>query len=204
MSKVEKSIKILFAEDLQTDVELAQREIRKGDIAFSHKVVDTEEGFREALREFNPDIIISDYSMPSFDGMAALKITRSVDSNIPFIVLTGSMNEETAVACMKAGANDYVIKEHINRLPYALLEALENSRARIEREKIEKELQESEAKFRNIFENHAAIKLIIDPDNGNIVEANRAAAAFYGWTVEELERMKIYSINTLPEEQLKS
>ncbi|MDZ7739522.1 MAG: PAS domain S-box protein [Bacteroidales bacterium] len=202
MSKVEKSIKILFAEDLQTDVELAQREIRKGDIAFSHKVVDTEEGFRKALKEFNPDIIISDYSMPSFDGMAALQITRSVDSNIPFIVLTGSMNEETAVACMKAGANDYVIKEHINRLPYAVLEALENSRARIEREKIEKELQESEAKFRNIFENHAAIKLIIDPDNGNIVEANRAAAAFYGWTVEELERMKIYSINTLPEEQI--
>ncbi|MGM0464143.1 MAG: response regulator [Bacteroidota bacterium] len=202
MSKADNSIKILFAEDLQTDLELAQREIRKGEIAFSHEVVDTEEEFRRALKEFKPDVIISDYSMPSFDGMAALKITRSLDRNIPFIVLTGSMNEETAVACMKAGANDYVIKEHLNRLPYALIEALENSRARVERERIEKELQESERKFRNIFENHVAIKLIIDPDNGNIVEANRAAAEFYGWTVEELERMKIYSINTLPEEQI--
>ncbi|MFO7754805.1 MAG: PAS domain S-box protein, partial [Bacteroidales bacterium] len=203
MSKTGNSIKILFAEDLQTDLELAQREIRKGEIAYSHEVVDTEEEFRRALKEFKPDVIISDYSMPSFDGMAALKITRSVNRNIPFIVLTGSMNEETAVACMKAGANDYVIKEHINRLPYALIEALENSRARVERERIEKELEDSEKKFRNIFENHSAIKLIIDPDNGNIVEANPAAADFYGWTVEELERMNIFDINTLPDKDLK-
>nr|MDA3834090.1 PAS domain S-box protein [Spirochaetales bacterium] len=204
MSKTEKSIKILIAEDLQTDVELAQRAIRKGEIAYSHKVVDTEAEFRKALKEFKPDVIISDYSMPVFDGMKALQITRSIDSNIPFIVLTGSMNEETAVACMKAGANDYVIKEHINRLPFALLEALENSWARIEREKIEKELQESESKFRNIFENHSAIKFIIDPDDGNIVEANQAAADFYGWTVDELKRMNLSSINTLTEEEVKA
>ncbi|MDD4426661.1 MAG: response regulator, partial [Mariniphaga sp.] len=106
-----KSVKILFAEDLPTDVELAVREIQKGGIDFNYKVVDTEIEFRKELDEFEPDIVVSDYSMPTFDGMRALKITRAKSEYIPFVVLTGSMNEETAVACMKAGANDYVIKE---------------------------------------------------------------------------------------------
>ena len=114
-------IQILFVEDLPADVELARREIKKEKINFESAVVDTEPDFKRQLREFNPDIIVSDYSMPAFDGMSALKITRSFSQFLPFIVLTGSMNEETAVACMKAGANDYVLKEQIKRLPFALM-----------------------------------------------------------------------------------
>ncbi len=199
---MEQYIKILFVEDLPSDYELAQRVIKKENIKFTPRVVDTEEGFIKELSEFEPDIIISDYSMPSFDGMLALQITRAYNNYIPFIILTGSMNEETAVKCMKSGANDYVIKEKITRLPYAILEAIENSKARIEKNLIEKRLKENEEKFRAIFNNHSVVKLIIDPNNGNIIEANQAASEFYGWSNEELVGMNISRINTLSPEEI--
>jgi PAS domain S-box-containing protein len=196
--------RILFLEDLPADAEMAKRELKKAGIVFVGIVVETEQAFRKELTGFKPDIVISDYSLPSFDGMSALKIVRKHSLYIPFIVLTGSMNEETAVNCMKAGANDYVIKEQIKRLPYAVLEAIEANKARMEKLDVEKRLLESEEKFRNLFQNHSAIKLIIDPENLDIVEANQAAAAFYGWSIQELTSMKISDINRLPEEVIKN
>lgn len=89
MDTASQPIRILFAEDLPTDVEIAKREIRKGGIEFISKVVDTETKFRKELEEFKPDIVISDYSMPTFDGMSALKITREHSRHKPFVVLTG-------------------------------------------------------------------------------------------------------------------
>lgn len=163
MNNVAQHIRILFVEDLPSDVELAKREIKKGKIDFTCRVVDTESEFRKELSDFDPDIVISDYSMPAFDGMSALRITQSFPRIIPFIVLTGSMNEETAVACMKAGANDYVIKEQIKRLPFAVLEAIEKRRVIVEKERVQKELLESEAKYRSLIENsNDAIYLLYD------------------------------------------
>ncbi|MDD4765823.1 MAG: response regulator, partial [Atribacterota bacterium] len=84
-------IKILFVEDLQTDAEMARRALKKEKIDFTDQVIDNETDYKKALEKFNPDIVISDYSMPSFDGMSALKILMSAGKNIPFIMLTGSM-----------------------------------------------------------------------------------------------------------------
>lgn len=147
-----KKIKILFVEDLPTDVEIAQRELNKEDITYSSISVDNEEDFRKALQEFQPDLIISDYAMPSFDGMTALKITRSKTEYFPFIMLTGSMNEETAVACMKAGADDYVFKEKIRRLPFAVSEVMGMYEAKKDKETALQELRQSEEKFRVLVE----------------------------------------------------
>ncbi len=156
-------IRILLLEDRYSDVKLAIEKIKREKINFIYRVVDKEAEFRKELAEFCPDIIISDYSMPAFDGMSALKITRSLYHNIPFIVLTGSMNEEIAVACMKAGANDYVIKEQITRLPFAVLEAIEKRKALVEKERVQTELLESEAKYRLLIENsNDAIYLLCD------------------------------------------
>ncbi len=141
-------IKILFVEDLPSDVEIARRVLKRENINFVDQVVDNEVDYRKAITEFLPDIVISDYSMPSFDGMSALKILMSAGKNIPFIMLTGSMNEETAVECMKAGADDYVIKEHMHRLPLAVREALRHNQIRIEKEEIADALRKSEERFR--------------------------------------------------------
>jgi PAS domain S-box-containing protein len=145
-------IRILFVEDLPSDTELAEREVQGEGIRFTSIRVETKEAFLKALEEFRPDLIISDYAMPAFDGMQALRLTKEYDPTIPFIVLTGSMNEETAVECMKAGATDYVIKERMKRLPYAIKEALEWKKVRQEKEAVLEALRESEEKYRQIVE----------------------------------------------------
>jgi len=175
-------IRILFAEDLPADAELARRAIKKEKIHFESKVVDTEADFRNALAEFHPDIVVSDYSMPPFDGMTALKITRSLDRYIPFIVLTGSLNEETAVACMKAGANDYVLKEQIKRLPFSITEAIMNNRSRQEKENLGDQLK---LLSRSVEQNPVAI-VITNPE-GSIDYVNPAFTKITGYSLAEIQ-----------------
>jgi PAS domain S-box-containing protein len=146
-------LRILFVEDLPSDYELAVRELQKSSLQFTHTRVDTKDTLQKTIKVLNPDLVISDYSLPEFDGMEALKISLEYDAFLPFIILTGSMNEDTAVACMKAGATDYVIKEHMTRLPYAVMEALEQKKSL--RAKVDGEIfiKKSEKKYRGIFEN---------------------------------------------------
>jgi PAS domain S-box-containing protein len=202
MDTASQPIRILFAEDLPTDVEMAKREIRKGGIEFISKVVDTETDFRKELEEFKPDIVISDYSMPTFDDMSALKITREHSRHKPFVVLTGSMNEETAVACMKAGANDYVIKEQIKRLPYAIKEAIEKGVAREEKQKIEQQLRQSLEEYRDLINGMSETVWIIDTE-GNLIEVNETAVQLLGYTREELLELGLHGIdNHLSKKQI--
>ncbi len=145
--------KILILEDVLSDAELAQREINKV-LAFStFKVVDNEADFNNALLSFVPDVIVSDYNLPGFDGLAALNLTQKHTPLTPFIIFTGSQNEDIAVGCMKAGASDYVIKEYLKRLGPAVLQALEKKKALLEKAQMERDLVESEKKYRTIFEN---------------------------------------------------
>lgn len=153
MEEANRLIKILFIEDLESDYELATRVLKKEDLKFVSQRVETAEELMSAFSSFNPDIIISDYSMPRFDGMKALQLTLKHRQNTPFIVLTGSMNEETAVKCMKAGATDYVIKERIKRLPFAVTEALEKATFQQAAKKADQELVKSEERFRKLAEN---------------------------------------------------
>jgi PAS domain S-box-containing protein len=184
-------------EDLPSDVELAERELHKNGLAFTGTCVDNAEGLEKALRNLNPNIVISDYSMPAFDGMSALRIVKEFNPETPFLVLTGSMNEEIAVECMKAGACDYVIKEHLSRLPYAIQVALERQQIATEYRLQEELLHQSEERYRSIFEDSAAVMLMIDPGKSTVLDANKAASEFYGWTHDELIGKKMSEINTL-------
>ncbi len=196
-------INILIVEDLPTDAGLCEREVRQVLPKSEFQCVETEEDFVNALDTFQPHLILSDYSMPQFTGMRALLIARERVPETPFIILTGSMNEDTAVECMKAGAWDYVIKEHIRRLGPAVMAALEQKAVRQKARMAMEALRDSEDLFRKLFENHSAIKLIIDQDTGNIIDANEAAAIFYGWSRAQLKQMNIQEINTLLPEEIK-
>jgi PAS domain S-box-containing protein len=198
------SYKILFVEDLPTDAELAQLTLKAGGVGVASMRVDTKESFLAALASFAPDIVISDYSMPAFDGMTALQLARAADPLLPFIVLTGSTNEDTAVECMKAGASDYVIKEHMSRLPFAVKEALSRRKNQALAMEGAARLKESEERYRSLFEGSHAVMLIIDPEDGGIVEANRAAVDFYGWSRDELLGMRMGQINTLGDEGVRA
>jgi PAS domain S-box-containing protein len=146
-------IRVLIVEDLPTDAELAEREVRRVLPGSEFMRVETKEDFLAALESFRPEVILSDYMLPRFDGMKALKLAREKVPEIPFILITGSTNEETAVECMKAGAWDYVVKEHVKRLGPAVLNALEQGRQRRERKRAEEALRESEIRLRSLSDN---------------------------------------------------
>ena len=185
--KANQPLRILFVEDLPTDTELAERELRKAGISFTSMRVETKEAFLNALEEFRPDLIISDYAMPEFDGMQALKLSLAHDPDLPFVLLTGSMNEETAVACMKAGAVDYIIKEHIRRLPMAVMSALEQQRTRLAKKGAERALRESEKKYNELA--HFLPQIVFETDiKGNITFVNHAAYSLSGYSPEEFEK----------------
>ena len=118
-------IRVLIAEDFAPDAELNKIEISKALDNASYLVVDNQKDFEKALDKFDPHLVVSDYLMPQFDGLTALKITQAKSDIIPFILCTGSTNEDIAVECMKQGATDYIIKEHNKRLGVAVINALE-------------------------------------------------------------------------------
>jgi PAS domain S-box-containing protein len=176
--------RILFVEDVPSDVELAVLELRKEKLNFEYNIVCTRNDLLNALEKFKPDLIISDYKMPSFNGLQALKVTREIEPVIPFILFTGSVNEETAVECLKAGAQDYVIKEHMTRLPFAVKETMEQVRINKEKRASELLLKENEEKLQSIFSAApVGIGLVV---NRVLIEINDTFCNMTGYTRSEL------------------
>lgn len=140
-------MKILFVEDMLSEAELIWCEIEKINISFSKLLVDNREDFLNGLDAFQPDIIISDFSLPLFDGMKALLIRNEKAPSIPFILVTGSMNEEVAVECMKAGADDYILKENLSRLGPAVINSINKIKLLKEKKTAEEELHKSELRL---------------------------------------------------------
>ncbi len=177
-------LKILFVEDNPTDVELAVLELKKEKLEFKYSIVCSRVDMIRALKAFSPDLIISDYMMPAFNGLQALKVAKEFDPEIPFILCTGSINEETAVECIKAGANDYVIKEHLTRLPFAVNEAMEQADIRKEKRASELLLRESEEKTQSIFKTApVGIGLVV---NRTYVEVNETFSKMTGYKRNEI------------------
>ncbi|HYI78238.1 MAG TPA: response regulator, partial [Chryseolinea sp.] len=135
-------LKILVLEDIQDDVGLIERELRKGGLRFETMRVDSKADFLEALRAYKADVILSDHSLPQFDSFEAIKLCRRLGVTIPFILVTGSVSEEFAVTSLKQGADDYVLKSNLIRLPNAIINALKQKQ-------LEKERQESDKAIRD-------------------------------------------------------
>ncbi len=133
---MKKKLAILLLEDNSADARLLERALSKSFDNFQIKVIETKEEYLTELSQ-PYDIIISDYAMPTFDGMEALKIKNKKKPFLPFIITTGSTNEATAVDCMKAGADDYIIKEHITRIGEAVKRAISLKKTQYEKQKAE-------------------------------------------------------------------
>ncbi len=178
-------IRMLIVEDEKADAALLIREVDKKGIRHTELIVQTKEEFLEALPIFSPDIILSDYSLPTFDGMQALELTRKYDAIVPFILVTGSLNEETAVTFMKTGADDYILKEHLTRLVPAMEAAIEKSNTIRLKIAVEKALQDSNEKFRLAFENTSVGMAIISPTK-EFMKVNPALCEMLGYSEAEL------------------
>lgn len=126
-------LRILIIEDNQYDAELLQRELNKSGLIFCSLIIQTQDEFESALENFEPSIILSDYSLPSFDGVTAFQIKQKIYPDIPFIIVSGTIGEENAVKLIKNGVTDYVLKDRLFSLTSKINRALkdtENLRAK--------------------------------------------------------------------------
>ncbi len=182
--------KILIVEDNPLDAELARREIRQVLKSVEFVELCTEDKFLDAVENFKPDIIVSDFSMPNFDGMSVIKLTKKHAPLIPVIIFTGSLNEETAAETVKAGAVDYVLKDHNIRLRQAIQYALDKKQMWQERLDAEEKLRISEERFRILFELAADGILRISAD-GKIIDINHSGMQLTGCNKSEVLKMNI-------------
>ncbi|MBM4168789.1 MAG: PAS domain S-box protein [Ignavibacteria bacterium] len=189
---MKKETRILLLEENTDDIARITRELKRSGISFSSNVVTNARAFRKALRTFGPDIVLSDYSRTSFSARDALKLLATASSRIPLLVVTGSIDEESAVACLKEGADDCVLKNRLKRLAPAIKNALAKKSAERHRQAAETALKESEARFHTMAE--AVPCAIIILTDGAIRYANVAASELTGYRVEELLRMKFEKI----------
>jgi diguanylate cyclase (GGDEF)-like protein/PAS domain S-box-containing protein len=141
-------LRILLVEDMAADAELSLRELKRAGISCTACRVDTEREFRQKLDEFRPEVILSDFSMPQFNGMAALAIAHHSHPDIPFIFVSGTLGEEYAIRALKSGADDYVLKDNLMRLPPTVERALLDAKAAAQTRQTEEALRYSEQRFR--------------------------------------------------------
>jgi diguanylate cyclase (GGDEF)-like protein/PAS domain S-box-containing protein len=177
---VPKAIRILIVEDSDNDTELLLRELRKGGFDPVYKRVETARDMEEALHACAWDIIVSDYSMPNFDGLAALKLVKRLGIDVPFIIVSANIGEEIAVMAMKAGAHDYIMKGNLARLVPAIERELKEVRARQQHRDAEKQMR----KLSSAVEQTADSVTITDPE-GNIEYVNAAFSEITGYSKQE-------------------
>jgi diguanylate cyclase (GGDEF)-like protein/PAS domain S-box-containing protein len=124
-------LKILMVEDVESDAEITLRELKRSGLQFEHRRVETEADLTRECNAFAPDIILSDFALPQFDGLSALSIVRQTRPDIPFIFVSGTIGEETAIESLRGGATDYVLKTNLSRLPSAVRRALQEAAERV-------------------------------------------------------------------------
>jgi len=179
-----KGLRILMLEDNPADSELVESELQNAGILFSALRVETRSDFLKALKTFSPDVILADFSLPQFDALLALALRNKMAPQIPFIVVTGSVSEETAVECMKQGADDYLLKDRLARLGEAIRLALSNRRLLADKIAVEESLRASESMYRTFIDSSTDMAFLKD-DRFRHLLANQALCRFYG--KEEIE-----------------
>jgi len=171
-------VRVLMVEDDDNDAVLINRELGRLTPPPAVQHVRTKPAFAAALEGFAPDAILSDHNIPGFSGWEALELAQGAHPDVPFILVTGSLDEETAVRYLKNGASDYILKDRLVRLGPALLEALERARQR-------EALRTQESLLRQIIDANPSLIFVKDW-NGRFVLVNQATAQVYGTTVESL------------------
>jgi diguanylate cyclase (GGDEF)-like protein len=149
-------LRIVMVEDVEVDAELAERELKRAGLAVRARRVETEEDFRRELGEFQPQVILSDFNMPRFDGMSALRVARETAPDVPFIFVSGTLGEDYAIRALKNGATDYVLKNNLVRLPPVVERAVSEAAARAERRRGEQLLALEHTVVRHIADADSA------------------------------------------------
>ena len=173
------SLHILHLEDNSTDAILIRSVLQSAGIDCAIERVETRSDFEAGLEQGRFDLIISDYTLPGFNGMSALEIARRKSPDVPFIFVSGTIGEEVAVDSLKQGASDYVLKDRLSRLVASVQRALREGQERAERQRIGEELRHRNELFRQISENVDDLIVVLDTD-GNRLYSSRSYLRLVG------------------------
>jgi len=168
---------------------------------FISRRVESRENYLNAMEEFQPDLILSDNTLPSFDGLSALSIAREKLPDAPFIFVSGTIGEEQAIESLKHGAMDYVLKTNLSKLVPAVKRALNEVKERIERKQTEQSLKESEERFRAVFDTANDGILVALTADKKFYLANKAICRMLGYGMDEIKNIGVADIhpkNDLP------
>lgn len=178
-------LNLLLLEDTPNDEKLVLREFKKAGYQLSYQRVQNARDYLESLKTGKWDIIISDYQMPSFDGIEALRLLKANAMDIPFIIVSGHIGESTAVLTMREGADDYVMKDNMKRLVPAAERAIKAAENRREKRKTEQELEEMRLRMEGIIT--SAMDAIITANHQHkVVMMNKAAEDMFGYKAHEI------------------
>lgn len=184
--------KILILEHDPNDIALIQYELKKSDMAHTNKFVQTEQEFKDALLELQPDVVLSDFNLPSFNGINAFNVKQSILPEIPFIIISGTIGEQRAVDLIKMGVTDYVLKENLYQIPIKIRRALQEAHERRQKKEVEvqladqkRELELSEMRFKALVQKGSDLINIIDPA-GNLIYANPSFSILIGGNEEQV------------------
>ena len=179
-----KPLRLLLIEDSEMDALLMTTWLERGGFQLQTRRVLNAADFEQALTEEIWDVIISDYNLPTFDALSALRLFQAKNLDTPFIIVSGGIGEETAVAAMRAGAHDYVMKDNLHRLAPAVERELREAEVRAARRRAELALRESEERYRALWETATDAVLLLD-ESGTIRFANPAVTPVFGHTPEQ-------------------
>ncbi|HNX22559.1 MAG TPA: PAS domain S-box protein [Spirochaetota bacterium] len=194
---------ILHLEDSPEDAELIESILVRGELNFYIHLVSDRTAFREALNSMKPDIILSDFDLPGFDGFQALTLSKESVPDAPFIFVTGAVGEEMAVTSLKSGATDFILKSNLGRLVPAVKRAVDENRIVRERKKLYNTLKINEERFRTLMENlPVGVFRTSISEPGRIIQANPAMASIFGFdSIDQMFEITVEDLYFTPEDR---
>ena len=179
-SSVALPLRLIIVEDQPLDAELVLAALERTGFSPQAIRVDNRAQFIDEIAKADVDVVLCDYNLPSFSALEALDLLRERRPDLPFIVISGSIGEETAVETIKRGADDYLLKDRLGRLGSAIAQALEQKKLRTTARRAEEDLRQSEYKYRCLFEHLLDAAYLCDATSGRIIDTNRRGESILG------------------------
>ncbi len=197
-------LKLLLLEDSPIDAELIQAVLQEGGLKFTLTQVQRRDSFLAALQAEPFDLILSDYSLPDFDGLSALAMAQQLCPRVPFLFVSATLGEELAIETLKSGATDYVLKQRLERLVPAVERALREAKERRSRQRAELALQDTETQYRLLFEQSPFGVLLIRATDRSFAEFNPQAHSQLGYSAAEFANLTLAAIEAEPDAERES
>jgi two-component system, cell cycle sensor histidine kinase and response regulator CckA len=185
---------VLMLEDNPADARLNLHKLTETGFEICCDVARTSDEFKRQLESHSYALILGDYRIPTWTGLDAIRWVRASGINLPFVLVTGTLGDELAIECIKAGADDYVLKDNLDRLPIVVKRVLAEHAMRLERDRAETELREAEEQYRLLFQASPHPMWVFDNNTLRFLAVNNAAIRHYGYSLRDFFSMSVSEI----------